>query len=433
MAAVLRNAARERLDAGELALGVILRQARTVDIAPIMQAAGYDWLFLDLEHNSMDLDTAVQISVAALGVGIAPVARVPAGQLWMATRLLDGGALGMAGPHVDTPEGAQKIAQALRSPPQGHRSVAGGLPHLGYAKHGLAETCAAINAATLIVVMLETPTAIANADAIAAVSGIDCLLIGTNDLAMELGIPGRFADERIAAAYRTEIDACRPPEVQIGRSLLMLVSNMIFVVAISRVPLATASAIGFTSPLIVTALSVPLLHESVGIRRWSAVVVGFAGALLVIRPGAGLHDPAVLLLLLSSAAYALYQIATRWLGLYDDAAVGIVFSALLGSLVMTAVLPFVFVMPQSTLDFLLFCSLGLLGGAGHYLVIRAFQYGPAAVIAPLGYVELIGTTILGYAIFGNFPDAWTWLGAAIIIASGVYIAFRERRRRAAAG
>jgi drug/metabolite transporter (DMT)-like permease len=216
--------------------------------------------------------------------------------------------------------------------------------------------------------------------------------------------------------------------VQIGRSLLMLVSNMMFVVAIARVPLATASAIGFTSPLIVTALSVPLLHESVGIRRWSAVIVGFAGALLVIRPGAGMHDPAVLLLLLSSAAYALYQIATRWVSFYDDAAVGIVFSALLGSLVMTMALPFVFVMPQSALDIALFCSLGLLGGAGHYLVIRAFQSGPAAVIAPLGYVELIGTTILGYAIFGNFPDLWTWIGAAVIIASGLYIALRERRR-----
>src|SRR5256714_5720059 len=233
--------------------------------------------------------------------------------------------------------------------------------------------------------------------------------------------------------YGRRLLATRRPAVQIGRSVLMLVSNMVFVVAIARVPLATASAIGFTSPLIVTALSVPLLHESVGIRRWSAVIVGFVGALLVIRPGSGMNDPAVLLLLLSSAAYALYQIATRWVGFYDDAAIGIVFSALLGSLVMTAVLPFVFVMPQSTLDFLLFCSLGLLGGAGHYLVIRAFQYGPAAVIAPLGYVELIGTTILGYAIFGNFPDAWTWLGAATIIASGVYIAFRERRRRAAPG
>ena len=97
-----------------------------------------------------------------------------------------------------------------------------------------------------------------------------------------------------------------------------------------------------------------------------------------------------------------------------------------------AALPFVFVMPQSPLDIVLFGSLGLLGGAGHYLVIRAFQSGPAAVIAPLGYVELIGTATLGYLIFGNFPDAWTWLGAAIIIASGLYIALRERRRRSAA-
>ena len=209
MAAGLRNAARERLGSGELALGVILRQARTVDIAPIMKSCGYDWLFLDLEHNSMDLDVAVQIAVAALGAGIAPVARVPAGQLWMATRFLDGGGLGIVVPHVDTPEEAQRIAQALRYPPQGHRSVAGGLPHFGYEKVRLAETCAAINAATLVVVMLETPTAIANAAAIAAVPGIDSLLIGTNDLAMELGIPGAFADPRIAAAYQSVCDACR--------------------------------------------------------------------------------------------------------------------------------------------------------------------------------------------------------------------------------
>ncbi len=136
--------------------------------------------------------------------------------------------------------------------------------------------------------------------------------------------------------YGRRLLATRRPGVQIARSLLMLASNALFVVAIARVPLATASAIGFTSPLIVTALSVPLLHESVGVRRWSAVAVGFAGALLVIRPGAGMHDPAVLLLLLGSAAYALYQIATRWVGIYDDAATGIVFSALLGSLVMSS-------------------------------------------------------------------------------------------------
>lgn len=223
--------------------------------------------------------------------------------------------------------------------------------------------------------------------------------------------------------------ATRRPAIQLGRSLLMLVSNLVFVMAIGRVPLATASAIGFTSPLLVTAMSVPLLGEHVGRRRWSAVLVGFAGALLIIRPGGELADPAVLLLLVSAACYALYQIATRWVALYDGAATGIVFAALLGSVVMSLVLPFVFVPPRSLFDLALFLSLGLIGGAGHYLLICAFQRGPAAVLAPLGYVELIGTSILGYLIFGNFPDALTWAGAAIIIASGLYIALREHRLR----
>jgi len=228
--------------------------------------------------------------------------------------------------------------------------------------------------------------------------------------------------------YRWALLWPRRPAVQIGRSVLMLVSNLVFVMAIARVPLATASAIGFTAPLIVTALSVPLLHESVGARRWSAVLIGFAGALLVIRPGSGFHDPAVLLLLLSSLTYALYQIATRWVSWHDNAATGIVFAALLGSLTMTFVLPFVFVPPRTLWDGILFCCLGLFGGGGHYLIIRAFQLGPASVMAPLGYIELVGTVTLGYLVFDNFPDAWTWVGATVIIASGLYIALRERRR-----
>ena len=229
--------------------------------------------------------------------------------------------------------------------------------------------------------------------------------------------------------YGRRLIATRRPLVQIGRSLLMLVSNGVFVLAIGKVPLATASAIGFTSPLIVTALSVPLLREQVGWRRWSAVCVGFAGALLIIRPGHALADPAVLLLLASSAAYALYQIATRFVMAHDSPATGIIFAALVGSLATTTVLPFVFVMPRSLFDLALFLALGCLGGLGHFFVIKAFQAAPAAVIAPLGYVELIGTTILGYLIFGNFPDALTWVGALIIIASGLYIAMRERVRR----
>jgi 2-keto-3-deoxy-L-rhamnonate aldolase RhmA len=205
----LRNPARERLAAGELSLGVGLRQTRTVDIAPAMKACGYDWLFIDLEHNSMDLDMAVQISVAALAAGIAPIVRVPARQHWMATRVLDGGAIGIVMPHVDTADEAREIAAALRYPPQGHRSVAGGLPHFNYAPMSIAETCAAMNEALLVVVLIETPRAVENAAAIAAVPGIDALLIGTNDLAMEHGIPGGFGDERIVAAYRTVTDACR--------------------------------------------------------------------------------------------------------------------------------------------------------------------------------------------------------------------------------
>src|ERR1700761_1225078 len=156
MATDLVNAAKARLDAGEMALGIILRSARTVDIAPAMKACGFDWLFLDLEHNSMDLDMAVQIAVAALGAGIAPIARVPAGQLWMATRFLDGGGLGIVVPHVDAAEEAHKIARALRYPPQGHRSGAGGVPHFGYQKLSLGDTCEGIDAATFVIVMLET-------------------------------------------------------------------------------------------------------------------------------------------------------------------------------------------------------------------------------------------------------------------------------------
>ena len=229
--------------------------------------------------------------------------------------------------------------------------------------------------------------------------------------------------------YGRRLIATRRPLVQLGRSALMLGSNSVFVLAIGKVPLATASAIGFTSPLIVTALSVPLLREQVGWRRWSAVCVGFVGALLIIRPGSGLHNPAVLLLLASAGAYALYQIATRFVIAHDSPATGIIFAALLGSLGTTVLLPFIWVTPESFADLAMLLALGCLGGLGHFLVIKAFQAAPASVIAPLGYVELIGTATLGYVIFGNFPDALTWIGALIIIASGLYIAMRERKRR----
>lgn len=204
----VRNPARERLVKGELSLGMGLRQARTVDIAAAMASCGYDWLFIDLEHGTMPLDLATQISVAALGAGITPLVRVPAGAYALATRSLDGGALGIVMPHVDTAEEAAAVVDHLKYPPLGHRSVAGGMPYFGFRSVAMAEATATMNAETLVVVMLETPRAIANADAIAAVKGVDVLLVGTNDLMMEMGHPGRLDHPEVARAYEQVIAAC---------------------------------------------------------------------------------------------------------------------------------------------------------------------------------------------------------------------------------
>ena len=207
--ALISNPARERLSKGEIAIGVGLRQARTVDIAPIMRQAGYDWLFVDLEHGSMDLDTATQISVAALGAGISSLVRVPRSRYDLATRVLDGGAWGIVMPHVDTAEEAREIVDRLKYPPVGHRSVYGAMPQLGFGSMPIAEAGATINANMLVVVMLESPTAIASADAIAAVPGVDALLIGSSDLTMEMGLPGQFYHPDVVKAFETMIAACR--------------------------------------------------------------------------------------------------------------------------------------------------------------------------------------------------------------------------------
>jgi 2-keto-3-deoxy-L-rhamnonate aldolase RhmA len=204
----LKNAALDKLRAGELSIGVGLRQARTVDVAKIMYTAGFDWLFIDMEHNSMDMDMAVQISVAAQETGITPIVRVPGYEHYHATRALDGGAQGIVVPHVDDAQTAARIASNCRYPPIGHRSITGALPQLSFQSHPLKEATEAINQETLIVVMLETPNAIQNAEEIAAVPGIDSLLIGTNDLCMEMGIPGQLDHDDVIDAYRKVIDAC---------------------------------------------------------------------------------------------------------------------------------------------------------------------------------------------------------------------------------
>jgi len=151
------NTARERLAAGQLCLGMALRQARTVEIGRVLAACGFDFAFLDMEHNTMSIDTAAQIAVACHDAGVTPLVRVPGYEHYLATRLLDAGALGIVFPHVDTPEHARQLVSNCKYPPMGHRSLGGPMAQLGFRPHPRAESTALVNEATLVVTMLETP------------------------------------------------------------------------------------------------------------------------------------------------------------------------------------------------------------------------------------------------------------------------------------
>jgi len=205
----LINPAKLRLSQGELAIGMGVRGLRTVEVARVMKTAGYDFLFIDLEHGPTSVETAYSISVAALDAGIAPLIRVPHGELALGTRCLDGGGLGVVIPHVDTVEEARAMVDAFKFGPIGHRSIGGGYPHFGFASVGAKDVVSALNDATLVVAMLETPRAIENAEQIAAVPGIDVLLLGTNDLCLELGIPGQLEHERVVNAIDTVVRVCQ--------------------------------------------------------------------------------------------------------------------------------------------------------------------------------------------------------------------------------
>ena len=209
MTSTVPNHALRQLRAGKLAIGLGLHQARTVGIAQIAKTAGFDWLFIDCEHSSMELDTAAQISAASLAVGVTPIVRVPGLEHWHASRMLDNGAQGIVVPHVDTAEEAKRVANACRYPPVGKRSMGGGLQQLGFAPMPVGEQARVINEETLVVVMIESPQGVENCDAIAAVPGIDALLIGTNDFCFESGIPGQFNDPKVVDAYKKVIAACR--------------------------------------------------------------------------------------------------------------------------------------------------------------------------------------------------------------------------------
>lgn len=212
----LRNTAKHKMAAGELVLCMGLRQARTPDIALIAAACGFDAVYVDMEHSPISVDTTAMICTAALGAGITPIVRVPGHDVHLATRVLDGGALGVIFPHVNTKDEAAMMVEACRYPPVGHRSVMGSGPALGYRPMPLGKVNEHVNAETLLIVMLETPEGIANADAIAATPGIDMLLIGSNDLCTAMGIPGESKHPKLRAAYEATAKACRAHGKHLG-------------------------------------------------------------------------------------------------------------------------------------------------------------------------------------------------------------------------
>jgi drug/metabolite transporter (DMT)-like permease len=213
------------------------------------------------------------------------------------------------------------------------------------------------------------------------------------------------------------------------RSLILVVEIGLFILAITVLPLANAHAILAVTPLLVTALSVPILGERVGWRRWSAIGVAFVGMLIILRPGFGAMHPMALVALSCALMFALYQILTRMVGRDDPPMTTLFYTALVGAIGLTAVGPFYWSWPDAR-GWALFAMVAGLGSSGHFLLIKALQLAPASVLQPFSYTVLVWATIVGFVVFGSLPDWPTMLGASIIVASGLYALYRERKRAA---
>jgi len=217
------------------------------------------------------------------------------------------------------------------------------------------------------------------------------------------------------------------PAVHVGRYLLVLGLTLSFFWALSQMKLVDAIAITFAAPIFITALSMPLLRESVGLHRWLAVGIGFVGVLVMLRPGPGVFQWAALVVLVSVVFYALLMITTRAFKNTENPAALVLYPQLGMSLTGILLAPFFWVTPN-LVDLGLFALAGTFGSVGVMCVTHAFRLGPAAVITPFEYSALIWATLLGYFLWGELPDAITLLGAAIVISSGLYIVYRETVR-----
>jgi len=218
------------------------------------------------------------------------------------------------------------------------------------------------------------------------------------------------------------------PGLQLMRGVALLASSLFFISGLRFLPIAEASATGFVAPLFVTALSIVFLRESVGVRRWIATAVGLIGVLIILRPGSSAFHPAAFFPIVSALAWACTLIMTRMMSGRERAITTMTYSSIAGVCVLSALVPFVWVTP-SWHDSLFGVLIGVASTAGQWIVVLAFRYADASVLAPFSYSQLLWVSLLGFVIFGEVPDVWTVTGAVFIVASGLYTAHRERIRR----
>ena len=213
---ILRNHLKEKLARGEVAASMTVRLSRSIEIAQIAKTAGFDTLYVDMEHNTLSVDTTCQICMAAQQIGITPLVRVPANTPEYICRVLDGGAMGVITPHVRSAAEAREMVKLVKFAPLGERSAGGALSQYQYRSFPLADTNAAMNRATMLVVMMETVAALENVEEIIAVDGVDMMLIGSNDLCNEMGITGQFDHPRLREAFKRCIAAARRHGKHVG-------------------------------------------------------------------------------------------------------------------------------------------------------------------------------------------------------------------------
>jgi drug/metabolite transporter (DMT)-like permease len=240
-----------------------------------------------------------------------------------------------------------------------------------------------------------------------------------------------FALIVLPAALTTAPNAFRStrPGLQAWRAVALLSSSVFFITGLRYLPIAEASATSFVAPIFVTALSMMFLGEKVGVRRWLATIVGLFGVMIIVRPGSSAFDPAALFPVVSAFGWACTLIMTRMISGKDRAITTMVYSSLVGLCILTAMVPLFWVTP-SWREIVLGVAVGIASTTGQWIVVLAFRYADASVLAPFSYGQLVWATILGFLIFGDIPDFWTIVGAAVIIGSGLYTAHRERVRRA---